>query len=180
MAAAPPNLTATALRIFDSLPIYYQWDPTLCRLTLSLANELDRLTAFIESIANGFSPKGALDEPALLAIWEHILKLPIEPAGVTITEREQVVLAAFFGRSCTTTAEWVAAMNQALGSVSWKHEVCVPGPGQLTITVPYPEDSYIEGIVKQQARRLTPANYEIIFEYSEGWIAGVSEPGDAA
>lgn len=179
MAAAPPNLTPTALRIFDSLPVYYQWDTKLVRLILALANEIDRLYAFILRLANGLAPKHAGEEVKLLAIWESILTLPVEPPGIPLEQREQAVVAAFLGRSCTTTAEWTAAMNRALGSTAWKHQVGVPGAGQITITVPYEENSYIEGIVKAQARRLTPANYEIVFAFASGWIAGVSEPGDA-
>lgn len=175
------ELSPTASRMFDSLPRYYEGEPTFERLVQAQANEFDRLEAFLVTVAEGFSPAGAIDDPPMLAIWERILQLPIEPAGIPLAQRKQAIVATFLGRRCRTTAEWLAAMNAALGpTTTWSHEYDAPGPGELTINVPYEPGSYLEGIIKTLVRRLTPANYEIVFGFTEGWIAGVSEPGDAA
>src|SRR5581483_3768680 len=108
-------LSPTAERIFDSLPPYYQGDPTLSRITQAVANELDRLQAYLQAVASGLVPKLSDDTLSMLGIWENILKLPVEPAGVSVEQRQQALQAAFTARQCRTTAEWVNAMNIALG-----------------------------------------------------------------
>lgn len=172
-------LSPTAARIFSSLPNYYSGgEPTLTRLVTAVANELDRVEAYLESAQNGLVPTLADDSLGMLGIWERVFGLPVHPAGVPMAQRQQALKAAIAARSARTTAEWVAAMNRVIGTGSWTHQVGQPGPGQVTITTPFVPGGYLDGIIRAIARRLTPANYEIVFGYSQGWVAGVSHAGD--
>jgi len=171
-------LSPTAERIFDSLPPYYQGEPTLSRITQAVANELDRLQAYLQAVASGLVPKLSDDTLSMLGIWENILKLPVEPAGVSVEQRQQALQAAFTARQCRTTAEWVNAMNIALGGATWRHQVGVPAPGWITITMATTPSSYVLGILQTLMDRLVPANYQVVFATQAGFIVGVSRVGD--
>jgi len=175
--AISENLTPTAARIFDSLPAYFLGEPTLTRIVQVLANEFDRVQAFLVAVQNGLVPLLADDEFHMLGIWEAVLGLPVEPT-VNISIRQQTIRAALLRRFVMRAVDWEADMSAILGTDAWSHQEGVPAPGIMTLTLPYEPSTYVGGLVLLFWRQITPANYQLNLVYQGHWIVGISKVGD--
>lgn len=179
-----PQLSASARRLLDYLPHYYggqdgEVDPLLARILEALAAEMDRARALLLLIRATTIPATADDSVGMLARWEALLRLPVQPADATIAQRQQRVIAALRGRRVAAGIDWTAAMTKAVGSTNWTAEENTPGDYQLRVTIPYGAGQANAGQIQQLARRFTPANLELVMRYEAGFIVGVSRVGDA-
>lgn len=169
-------MTATADRLLDDLPPYYAGEPLVQRSYQAIANELDRLFATIEAIRVGLTPTTANDDYKGLSMLEAQTRLPVAPAGQTEAQRRVTLLAYLSARRSGRAAAWVALLDLALGTTPWEYEIG-PADYQITIKIGYAADSFTAGQIVQLARAITPAHYDIIVGFDEGFLVGISEVG---
>lgn len=109
----------------------------------------------------------------LASMWETLLGIPVSPAGVTIEERRNKILAHVRKRKSGKGSDWVATLTEALGSTPWSYQEG-PGDYQVTIHIPYASGSYSSAQVLNLAREATPAHIDVIPAFNEGFLIGIS------
>lgn len=176
------TLSPAAEALFRYLPASYgtggdDVDPIVARWLEALAFELERLGALLEALRSTTVPAVADDTVGGLRRWEAAMGLPVEPAA-SIAQRRAWLLAAIRGRRVAAGADWTASMQTAIGSGSWEAHENTPGPNQITIDIPFAAGSAAAGQIAQHARRKTPANQQLIYNYTGAFIVGVSSVGD--
>lgn len=145
------------------------------RLMQALANELERIEAFMIAFRIASFPHAATEEMGTLPVWEAQLGLPIRPAALTETQRRNVVIARWRARHADEGRDWVAAASDFIGP-GWSHLENTPGPNQITVTVPGSPDQLAR--VEQFLRPLTPAAEDLIVITGAGFIVGESHVGE--
>lgn len=171
-------LTERGQRMMDALPQYYCADPAVLEVINAVAREYDRVEELLTALREGSLPTLADDAYRLLALWETIYGLPVEPEGVGLATRRANLLATIRSRRSSTGSDWVTAVNTAIGT-SWTHDENTPGGYQLSIGIPFSAGSYDAGRVEELLAQITPAHLEIVMRYNEGFIVGVARVGDA-
>lgn len=132
----------------------------------------------MSDIRDSFFPPTASAACGVLSIWEKALGLPVAPADLTEQQRRDKVMGMVRRARSGQGIGWVERLSAAVGSGSWSHEENTPGGYQLTITLPFAPASFQGGVVQAIARRLTPANLQLIFASDEGFIVGESVVGE--
>jgi hypothetical protein len=161
--------------MLNMLPPYEADDENVIAVMVAEGNEIARLEAAGQAFQAKVIPAQADDEYSTLSIWEAMLGLPVDPPTATVADRREFVLARLRARSVATGEEWFDRMSDVLGS-GWSYE---EGPADYSITlrVPFiPGGSRID--VNGFARTITPAHLDILFQFEEGFVMGVSQFGD--
>lgn len=159
------------------IPAYYRRDPLAQAVMLALAGRIDELDAMTEQIRAFMFPQlASVDEWGSLEYWERLMRLPINPEGITEERRLAVLLAHWRKRRARTGIGWVELVTLLLGTELWTHEEG-PTPGHITITLSNIEDSYVVNQVARLVRDITPAGYVINFVYTGGFLIGFSTVG---
>lgn len=181
---SPLTLTPRAQELLDDMPPYWHADPTARAVIQAFASEAQRIEETAAAIRDAVFPSQAADTPvlngsatvAILSMWEMLLDLPMNPAGVTTAERRSKVLARIQKRNSGAGSDWIAALTASLGTLSWTH---TEGPGsyQVTIRIPYGTGSFTAGQVLALARLITPAHIDVTVGYDEGFLVGISAVG---
>lgn len=175
----PRELSSAAEDRLADLPPYYDGDPYIGGVMNAGANELERINQAAKTLQTKAFPTRADNQYRLLGMWEKQMGLPVEPPGLTIGQRRSRVLSKLRGRGDGRGKTWEQRMTEAIGSTLWSYQENTPGPGQITITIPFASGEGISNWIQQVARDITPANLQIIMGFGEGFIVGVSEVGDA-
>lgn len=178
------SLSDAAAELFAYMPASYGMDrddvdPIVARWLEALAFEIGRIRDLLEALRSTTIPSTADDTVGMLRRWEHAFGLPVAPAGVSVAQRRAQLLAAIRGRRVMHGQDWTTAMTAALGTTDWTPFENTPAAYQLTIDIPFVSTSYTAGQAGTRARRITPANLEIIWSYVGGFIVGQSAVGDA-
>lgn len=156
-----------------------QSDPSTVAVMRSAADELDQIEDLMLDVREQAWPHKADDSEGLLAIHERMLGLPVKPTGVPVATRQAVAKSAVQSRRVGSGSTWERRLSALLRGAPWSYKRNHPGRGQITITIPFGIGSYSSAQVQQLAERITPAHLEVIMQFGEGWIAGVSRAGDA-
>jgi uncharacterized protein YmfQ (DUF2313 family) len=177
MGVRTPLLAEATKRMFEVLPPYYEGDDTMEAILDALGVEIERIDDFLEGFRFKTFPQNADDEFRTLGIWESRLGLPVEPAGQTIEQRRDLVLARLRGRNASSGADWVEALSTAMGGTALNYE---EGPAAYTITIylPFSSGSYNSVLVQSLARAITPAHLEIAVVFNQGFIVGEGRVGE--
>jgi hypothetical protein len=154
-----------------------QADPSSVAIMRAGADELDAIEELMGIVRQQAWPHKADDSYGLLAIHERMLGIPIKPFGVPLSQRQDAAKSAVQSRRVGSASQWVSRFDALMRGNPWTYQRNHPGRGQLTITIPYGEESYSAGQVRALAERVTPAHLELIVRYDVGWIAGVSRAG---
>jgi hypothetical protein len=176
-------LSDRAAALFEYLPSTYgtdpdDVDPVVARWLEALAFEIDRVRALYLALRATTIPASATDEVGALSRWEHLMRLPVAPAGDSDAQRRARLLGALQGRRVAHGSDWTASMEAVIGSADWEPFEHTPGPNQLTIRIPYEAGTAKAGQIAEHARRITPANQQLIFQHEGGFVVGVSQVGD--
>lgn len=177
-------LSDRAAMLFAHMPATYgvdrdDVDPIVARWLEAVAFEIERLRELFLAIRATAIPARADDDVGSLRRWERALGLPVEPAGVSVTQRVVQVLTAFQARRVAYGRDWRAVMTSAASGTSWTSDANTPGPNQLTLTIPFESGSYTGAQFEAIARTRTPAHVEIVMSYAGDFIVGASRVGDA-
>jgi uncharacterized protein YmfQ (DUF2313 family) len=167
-----------ALAMLDDMPPYEADEPRVRQLINAVALELERVENTAQDVVTKMFPQNADDTYRTLGLWEKLLGLPVEPAGVAVSLRQAAVVASVRGRQAGSGASWVAVLTQALSTTAWTHQ---EGPADYTITIriPYVLGGFHAGQVLVIARRVTPAHLDIAAGFVGGFLIGISDIGDA-
>jgi hypothetical protein len=172
-------LSDRGVRMVESLAGYEQEDLSVIAIMRAGADELDAIEELMEGVRDQAWPHRADDTFGILALHERQYSLPVAPPGVSLAARQAALKAAVQGRRAGAKRVWVRRMNTAMRGHPWGYEEHTPGPNQLTISIPWAEDSYDSAQVRALAQRITPAHVEIVMRYESGFIVGVATVGDA-
>lgn len=167
-------LPERAQAMLDTLWLPEQDDPAVQAIMRAGADELDEVVAIAESVRDDAWPHRAT---TLLHLHEQMLGLPQNPSEATLAQRQAAVKGAVQSRKVGSKANWVARMNTVMRGQAWSYEENTPGPGQLTISIPFDERAYNAKQAEALARRITPAHILIVMRYAEGFLVGISRVG---
>lgn len=176
------ELSDAAAELWEYLPATYgtdrdDVDPIVARWLEALAVELGRIGVMLEALRSTTIPSRADNTVGSLRRWETVLQIPVAP-GASDAQRRAQVIASLLGRQVAYGRDWTTAMTVAVGSTDWQAFEHTPGANQLTIQIPYTAGSSQAVRIAELARRHTPANQQIIFDFAGGFVVGFSEVGD--
>ena len=166
-------MTERAEALLADLPPYLSDEPLVRQYVQALANEMDRMSAYIDKFRVGMLPHALDDQYRFLSMWEKLLGLPVAPAGASLEERRNQVRGAVLARKAASGQEWVSLVTTALGTTLWSYEEG-PGPYQVVLTFPWSEGGYSVGTVLALARKVTPAHLQLNATYEGGFIVGTN------
>lgn len=139
----------------------------------AIAREITFFEDAVATVQNKFWAQ--LSDADGLSVWETELGLPVEPVGLSLSQRRSLVLAYVQAMpSQEEGREWVAQMTALIGT-SWSYEENEPSPYSLRITLPFASSSATAQIVRDFARLITPAHLDLEYLYGEGFVLGVSQ-----
>jgi Uncharacterised protein conserved in bacteria (DUF2313) len=164
-------------RMFDTMPPFYGSDPILQGTLDAIGRELQRLDDFYTDMRFRMFPQNADDKYRTLGMWELLLNLPVEPAGVSLAQRRSLVLSRMQSNSVASGAEWVAAMNQALGGTPWTYQEG-PAANTVTLAISFGVAAFSSVQVLALARLITPAHIDVAVIYQQGFIVGEGRVGE--
>jgi hypothetical protein len=124
----------------------------------ALGSELERVEAAGSDLVSKMFPANADDTYGTLGLWESLLDLPVEPAGVTVAARVRSVTAAAKSRHVASAVGWGALITEILGSSGWTHSESAYA---VTVNLLGLGTSYSAGQVAQIIRRVTPAHLSV-------------------
>lgn len=165
-------LSPEANRLLADLPPYLQDAPEAQAVENAVGNELQRIEDTAGRIASKMLPHNADDEFRSLGMWELLLKLPVEPAGVSLADRQNLVMAAFRARHATSGLEWQDLITTALGTGGWTYTE--NADYSISLTLPRGSTSFTIGAVQALAQRVTPAHLRLQAAFTGGFIVGSS------
>jgi uncharacterized protein YmfQ (DUF2313 family) len=171
-------LTDTARRMASTLPAYYEGEPLLDRMLQARANEIDRLDAIVDQLAHDLIPVQATDALGLLGAWERHLELP---AGDALSEaqRQDRVAAALQSLDAASGTSVMASISTLLDGAPFTIYRDQPAPLWDTLEFSYDPAGVSVDELEAFAERLWPAHRKLVMRFQQGWIVGVSRPGDA-
>lgn len=162
--------------LLDMIPDYLRSDPQVRGVLDVIARELQRIEDAGLAIAAGAFPQHADDSFALLGIMEAQLGIPVEPAGLTVGQRRDLVLAHIRKRSAAAGSDWEAAVTTALGTTAWSYHED-PTEARIVIKIPSGTGSLTAAQVLSLVRDVTPAHLDLSVSYDAGFLVGISEVG---
>lgn len=173
-----PPLTPLGLAFRESAPTVVRNDPDYLSIWHATARECERLADRIEHVRAQFFPRTADD---LLKAWELMVKTTVEPEGLTLEERRQIVLARLLRMASDPSGlAWQENVTALVGP-GWDYLEHIPGdpssPDTDTIRVylPYPPGSDRYGLTEALLRDITPAHVDIVLVSLGGFILDESQ-----
>lgn len=170
--------SAKGLELLEDLPPYEQESPVIAAIVNAVANELQRIEDFLSTVRRKLHPQYADDEYRTLALHEARLGLPVEPEGVSVSDRRAKVLAAARTSQAGAGEGWWQLVTLSLGTAAWSHRENTPNDYWLEISAPEESDSYSAGQLEALLRNISPAGLKLSFSFGEGFRVGISEVGD--
>lgn len=170
----PKVLSPKGQALLADLPPYLADDPFVQEIVDTGARELQRVEDAAAAVQLTMFPANADDTYGFLSLWETVFGLPVNPTGVSLTERRNKVLAALQKRNVGSGSQWVATLAQAFGATPWSYAENTPGSYQVTISLPYAAGSYTAEQVVTLARSITPAHLDVLASYGTGFLIGIN------
>jgi uncharacterized protein YmfQ (DUF2313 family) len=168
-------LSATAARMLDSLPDYYRGEPIIERVLQAWADEIDRIDALLDRVKDGLVASLAGDDLRMLALWEALFGLPVEPAEASVAQRRAKVDAALRRLEAGSAAGYLDVLTAAMGSGAWELLRDTPDPLHDTLQLAYGEDTYQAGVVDAITAQMHPAHRELHTHSEEGFLLDRSQ-----
>lgn len=160
------------------LPAVFHDSPEHLAMVHCLANEMDRLDARIEIVRRQFFPQTA---DVLLKVWELMVRVTIEPVGVSVEERRATVLAQLRRMLASPQGrDWVANVTQLVGP-GWSYEehdpddVGSPPENTVRIRLPFPPSSSSYARAEALIRDITPAHVDLEVGFIGGFVLDESQ-----
>lgn len=160
------------------LPVALRDSPDHLAVIHPIAKEIERLEATVETVRAQFFPQTA---DILLKAWEAELGITIEPVGVSVADRRDIVIAFLRKlRSTPSGSDWVADITELVGS-GWSYEEHIPGdagsPPENTIRIhlPFAPSSTLYARTERLIREITPAHLDLILAFTGGFLLDQSQ-----
>lgn len=153
------------------MPVVLRDSPDHLAVIHACAREVERLEGKVEQVRMQFFPQHA---DVLLKVWEFMLRVTVEPEGLTVEQRRALVIATLRKmRSTPYGRDWVANVTALVGE-GWTYEEHEPGVGTspptdtIRINLPFPPDSSSYARAEALIRAITPAHVDIVLANPEG------------
>lgn len=169
----PVELSPTARRMLETLPIYYHGVPFFERLIQAIANRIDERDRWLDEIQAGMIPHLATVRHGLLDLWEAQLDLPVGPDAPE-QQRRDLLDARLRSAGAYTAADILAALAAVMGDRPFTFQRNTPEMLHDLIATEYGDGSLVAGHLQRFAERMWPAHRVLALRYGEGWIADVS------
>jgi hypothetical protein len=173
----PALLTPLGIRMRDSLPPVLRDDPDYLGVIHACAKEIEVAQERIALLRLQLNPRTAT---LLLGAWEGALKLPIAPSGQSEDQRRVAIAVALLRlRVEFGGTDWEDAITRLIGA-GWTYEehdpdvIASPPANTIRITLPFAALSFMYAFSQSFIRAATPANTEILFAASDGFILDAS------
>jgi hypothetical protein len=166
------------VEMMKDLPPYFHDDPTLVKLMTAVGNELQRIEDFLNVLRTKMFPAAADDEYGILAAYERLYGLPVQPLDASIETRRAILLTAIARRRAGAGKGWVDMINAVLGGATWTYDENDPSMGKLTMHLPIDADSYRAGQALALVEFITPANIQLLVNFEGGAAVGTFHVGD--
>jgi hypothetical protein len=167
----PRVLTEDAEEKLRELPGWAQNAPEHKALCQVYANEGARQREFAQRVRDGMIPVQAND--LTLPWFETMLRLTVNPPGLTEAERRDLVIARLLqAPSDPSGLTWEDRITSFLGP-SWSY--VEEEPLTIRATVPWQPGSSQFALAKRILRKEIPAAWELIVQSAEGFILDLSE-----
>lgn len=169
-------LTELGEQMRSWLPVVFRDSPDHLAVINALSREMERAEDAIEQVRRQFVPQTA---DVLLGVHEAKLGLTIEPVGVSLEERREVVLATETA-STAMGSEWVTKVTQLVGP-GWSYEEHIPGDvtsppeNTIRIVVPFAPGAGAFGRAKRLIEAFTPAHLDVIVTSATGFTLDESQ-----
>ena len=129
-------LTERGAEMRSWLPLILQNSPDHLAVVHAYAREMDRCEEKLEQVRRQWWPTSA---DILLGAWEHAHGLPVAPAGLTIEERREAVLARVAMKTITSSGlDWQDAVSRLVGSEGWTYDEYLPAAERMVNLVGNP------------------------------------------
>jgi hypothetical protein len=179
---APTNAAlfanATALQMLDDSPAWIREDPDFRAVIYAYAKETDLKREKIEEVRRQFHPQTA---DILLNAWEATFGLPMEPEGVLLGERRDIVLTAMLRvfSGIRLGARWEEIFQSVLpGGSYWEFDPQVSSnpvaPHTIRIYVPFVFGSDAFMRVERVLRKGLPANTQLQLLSEDVFVEDIS------
>lgn len=156
----------------DRLPTKLQRSPDHVAVIHSVTKEIERAEEAIEQVRRQLFPHSA---DLLLGVYEWMLGITVEPEGVSVEDRQQLVLAQLRKlRSSPEGRDWVANVTALVGP-GWSYEEHIAGdPGSppentILIHLPFPPASTYYAAAERLIRVITPAHLDLTVTFVDGF-----------
>lgn len=160
-------LTPLGEQMRDALPPVLRESPDYLGLIHALATECERAEAAVEMLRQQLKPSTAT---LLLPVWERLVRVEVDPAGWSDTERQGAVTARLRSAlSLSRGSSWEQQITDLVG-VGWDYrehdpaDESSPPAGTLLIRLPTVR---LEG--REAIREITPAHLDLTFEAVGGF-----------
>lgn len=169
------TLAEKTLTMLEDLPPYLGSDPSTQAVLDPVGIELQRLEDQMVRLRTKMLPQNADDEFRTLGMWESLMGVAVEPAGVSVTARRNLIVSHLRKRLSGASSDWVANVTEVLGSI-WTWQLG-PGPYAITVHISYASGTVTAGQVADLLRDMTPAHIDLHVGYGEGFLVGISQIG---
>lgn len=169
-------LSPEATRLLRKYPGWAQNAPEHQAICVAVAGESERMRSKIREVREGLIPFTA--NALTMPLWETLLKLPVNPEGMTVEQRRTRVLAALLAAPPDPSGlTWEERITALLGA-GWSY-VEEEGAGELQqrlrVKVAAAPGSVAFEFAKRVIERERPAAWEIIVESEEGFVLDKSK-----
>lgn len=170
----PRVLTELGETFRSWLPVAFRDSPDHLAVIHCLASELERLEASIEVVRAQMFPQSA---DVLLKLWEWQLGMTIEPVGLTLDERRDLVLAGMLKLKGTPSgSDWVENVSKIIGEGGWTYsEHPVGSPYTIRVSLPAPPASGTYQRTLSLLRDITPAHLALDVVFAGGFVLDTSQ-----
>lgn len=175
---AESAITPLGWTFISWMPLALQRSPDHRAVAHCQAKELERLAGAIDEVRDQFFPQRA---ERLLGLWERILKLTVEPAGLTLEERRLLVIVGLRKQLTSAEGRWWVQHVGALAGPGWSYAEHVPGDptsppeGMIRVEIPYPPESLLYQQLERLIREITPAHLDLIVTFTGGFVLDRSQ-----
>jgi hypothetical protein len=101
------------------MPVYAQTDPFIAALLNAVGRELERIDEYLADFRERSFPLKASGE--FLAYWERFLDLPVNPEGVTDSNRHNFIRAAVAKRTAGAGTGWYELLSSLIAPATFRH-----------------------------------------------------------
>lgn len=172
------ELTPLGEEMLEALPPVLRDSADYQAVIHAIAKETELAAEAMELVRRQFNPATA---DVLLGVWERVTRQTVEPAGSTISERQEAVTARL--RKMLSVGEgsaWVQQVTALIGA-GWSYEENIPGDltsppaGVLRIKLPFPPEGSRYTEAHDAIREVTPAHLELELEETTAFRLDQSE-----
>lgn len=171
-------LSGRAEEYLARLPSVFRDSPEHLAMVHCLANEMDRLDERIEIVLRQFVPQTA---DVLLKVWEFMVRVTVEPSGLTVAERREIVFARLRRMlSSPQGRDWVSNVTALVGE-GWSYEEHDPDDGgsppddTVRIRLPFPPGSSSYARAEALIEDITPAHLDLEVVFVGGFVLDASQ-----